>query len=273
MFTYRGRTALITGASSGIGEAFAHELARRGANLILVARSADKLERLAAELAARHGVRAEALPFDLGAEGAAEQVRQAVESRGQPVDILINNAGFGTHGQFETIAAARDHQQVMVNVTALVDLTHAFVPAMLARGGGAVINVASTVAFQPTPFMAVYGASKAFVTSFSAALAEEYRGRGLRVQALCPGATETGFFDVVGGDSVALGRKRTPQQVVATSLRALERDTGVILDGPLNTLLAVVAKRLSFRLGARLAAGFTRPPAARARPDAANSAH
>jgi uncharacterized protein len=257
MNRYQGKTALVTGASSGIGEAFARELARRGMHLILVARSADRLSEIAAELRARHGVTVTVLPTDLGEEHAAERLRHEVEQRGLHVDMLVNNAGFATHGPFEEVGSTRDHQQVMVNVTALVDLTHAFVPAMLERGGD-VINVASTVAYQPTPYMAVYGASKAFVTSFSAALAEEYRGRGLRVLALCPGATATGFFDVVGTDAIAMGRMRSSEQVVATALRALERGKSVVIDGAINTLLAVVAKRLPFALGARLAAGVTR---------------
>lgn len=256
---YQGKTALVTGASSGIGEAFARELARRGMHLILVARSADRLNEIAAELRARHGVTVTVLPTDLGAEHAAERLRREVEQRGFHVDMLVNNAGFATHGRFEEVSSARDHQQVMVNVVALVDLTHAFVPAMLKLGGGDVINVASTVAYQPTPYMAVYGASKAFVTSFSAALAEEYRGRGLRVLALCPGATATGFFEVAGTDSIAMGRMRTSEQVVTTALHALERGKSVVIDGVLNTLVAVVAKRLSFAVGARLAAGVTRP--------------
>lgn len=259
MNRYQGKTALVTGASSGIGEAFARELALRGMDLILVARSADRLSAIAAELRARHSVTVTVLPADLGEEHAAERLRGEVERRGLHVDMLVNNAGFATHGHFEEVGSTRDHQQVMVNVTALVDLTHAFVPAMLERGGGDVINVASTVAYQPTPYMAVYGASKAFVTSFSAALAEEYHGRGLRVLALCPGATVTGFFDVAGTDSIAMGRMRSSEQVVATALRALERGKSVVIDGALNTLVAVVAKRLSFALGARLAAGVTRP--------------
>lgn len=148
----------------------------------------------------------------------------------------------------------------MVNVTAVVDLAHAFVPQMLTRGGNVVINVASTLAYQPTPYMAVYGASKAFVTSFSVALAEEYRERGLRVLAICPGATATGFFDVLDGDAVAMGQKRTPEQAVSTALRALERDKSVVLDGSTATIaLALLAKRLSFGLSARLAVSVTRP--------------
>lgn len=260
MVHYQGKTALVTGASSGIGAAFARELAKRGANLILVARSANQLQALADELSAQHKIRADALPFDLGVENVAQALQQAVEQRGLIVDLLINNAGFATHGRFEELASGRDHQQVMVNVTALVDLTHAFVPQMLRQSGGAVINVASTVAYQPTPYMAVYGASKAFVTSFSVALAEEYRGRGLRVLAICPGATATGFFDVLGGDEVAMGQKRTPEQVVRTALRALERGKSVVLDGSPTTIgLALLAKRLSFGLSAQLAASVTRP--------------
>lgn len=259
MIRYQGGTALVTGASSGIGEAFARELAARGMGLILVARSADRLAQIAGELSDRHSVPTAALPADLGAEGAAERIRQEVERRGLRVDLLVNNAGFATHGRFDEIDPAREREEITVNVTALVDMSHAFVPAMLARGGGAVINVASTVAYQPTPYMAVYGATKAFVTSFSAALAEEYRGRGLRVLALCPGATATNFFAVAGNDTMAFGRMRSPAQVVATGLRALERGQSVVIDGPLNTLASVIARRLPFALGARAAALVTRP--------------
>ncbi|NJM08768.1 SDR family oxidoreductase [Candidatus Gracilibacteria bacterium] len=254
---YQGKTVLVTGASSGIGAAFARELASRGMHLILVARSVDRLNTLAAELGERHCTQVTVLPADLSAEHAAANVYAEVARRGLHVDMLINNAGFANHGNFEAISTVRDHQQIMVNVAALVELTHLFVPAMLDAGGGAVINIASTVAFQPVPFMAVYGASKAFVTSFSAALAQEYRSRGLRVLALCPGATATGFFDVVGTDAIALGRKRSPEQVVSSGLRALERGRSVVIDGPVNTLVAVVAKRLPFGLAARLAARIT----------------
>ncbi len=258
MSEYKGKTALITGASSGIGAAFARELARRGMQLILVARSADRLRQLADELGAQYGVRVEVLPLDLGTDHAAERVRAEVERRGLAVDLLINNAGFATHGPFEELSAIRDHEQVTLNVTALVDLTHAFVPQLLARRG-AVINLASTVAFQPTPYMAVYGATKAFVTSFSVALAEEYRGRGLRVLALCPGATDTAFFDVVGSDSMAVGRKRSSKQVVATALRALKCGQSVVVDGTFNALLANLGKLAPFALAARVAAFITRP--------------
>jgi short-subunit dehydrogenase len=133
MNRYQGKTALVTGASSGIGEAFARKLASQGMHLILVARSVDKLQQLADQLSAKHSIHVTVLPFDLGTEGAAEQIGAAVAQRGLQVDMLINNAGFATHGRFEEQATARDHQQVMVNVTALVDLTHVFIPGMLAR--------------------------------------------------------------------------------------------------------------------------------------------
>jgi short-subunit dehydrogenase len=259
MTIYKGATALVTGASSGIGEVFARELARRGMDLILVARGADRLGEIAGELSAQHGVRVEVLPSDLSEPGAAQQVYQEVERRGLAVHMLINNAGFGTHGRFEELDPEREQQEIRLNIGALVDLTHAFVPPMLARGGGAVINIASLAAYQPIPYMAVYGATKAFVVSFSAALAEEYRGRGLRVLALCPGATATNFFNVAGGGPVAAGGMRTSEQVVATGLRALERGQSVVLDGLLNTLLGAAGKWAPFWLSARIAARLAAP--------------
>jgi len=255
-YTYKGKTALVTGASSGIGEAFARELAARGMDLVLVARSEDKLRTLAAELARGHGIRADVVAADLGREGAAERLHEEVKGRGMRVDMLVNNAGFGTHGPFETLSPDRDHAEVMLNVTAVVDLSHAFLPAMAERGDGAVINVGSTAGFQPLPYMAVYGATKAFVLSFSEALWAEYRGRGMRVLALCPGATETPFFGVVGAEEASVGRRRTPQQVVATGLRALERGRGSAIDGAFNYWLAqtprLAPRGLTALIGKRL---------------------
>ena len=188
MFTYQGKTALITGASSGIGRAFAYALARRGMSVVLCCtlRGASYAP-LAGELSERHGIRTEVIPVDLSQEDAIRQVQLEVQQRGIVIDLLVNNAGFATNGYFETLSPERDHDQVMVDVMAVVDLTHAFVPTLLERSpGAAIINVASTAGFQPLPYMAIYGASKAFVLSFSQALAEEYRKRGLRVLALCP---------------------------------------------------------------------------------------
>ncbi|HET8847021.1 MAG TPA: SDR family oxidoreductase [Ktedonobacteraceae bacterium] len=263
MFTYQGKTALITGASSGIGYAFAHALAQRGMSVILVARSETRLRDLATQLTERYQVRAEVICADLGKEGAAGLLQQEVKSRGLAIDLLVNNAGFATNGSFEDLPAERDHEQVMVDVTAVVDITHAFMPMLLERSpGSAIINVGSTASFQPLPYMAVYGASKAFVLSFSQALAEEYRTRGLRVLALCPGATETPFF-TVAGESAAVGRKRTPEQVIATGLRALEKGRSVVVDGPSNAFLAQLVRFFPRSLVVRMAGQSVRPASTR----------
>src|SRR5579883_589429 len=258
MFTYQGKTALITGASSGIGSTFAYALAERKMNVVLVARSEERLRALATELEQKHGIVATVIAADLGQEYAARSLQQEVERRGIVVDLLVNNAGFANNGFFESITLERDHQQVMVDVATVVDMAHAFIPAMLKRGEGAVINVASTAAFQPLPYMAVYGASKAFVLSFSQALSEEYRARGLRVLALCPGPTDTPFFDIAG-ESASFGRKRRPEQVVVTGLRALERGRSVVVDGFTNALLAQLARFSPRQLVVRGAAKNARP--------------
>lgn len=259
MFTYQEKTALITGASSGIGRAFAEALARRGMSIILVARSQERLRDLATDLATRYSIRAEVIPADLSQREAIQQIQQEVQRLGLGVDLLVNNAGFATHGSFEQLSSGRDHEQVMVDVVAVVDLTHAFIPALLEHAPGTgIINVASTAGFQPLPSMAVYGASKAFVLSFSQALAEEYRTRGLRVLALCPGPTETAFFEVAG-EGAAVGRKRTAEQVVATALRALERGNSVVIDGFSNALLANLARFFPRQFVARMAGRALRP--------------
>ena len=257
MFEYRGRTALVTGASSGIGTAFVQALAARGMNVILVARSADRLRQIAAETAAKHDIRVEVIVADLSEAAAVVAVRSEVEQRGLAVDLLVNNAGFGTLGHFENISPKREHDEIMVNVAAVVGLTHAFVPGMLTRGGGAVINVASTAAFQPLPFMAVYGATKAFLVSFSYALAEEYRDRNIRIVALCPGPTDTKFFEMA--KEAAVGRLRTADQVVATGLRALEKGRTFAVDGMGNRVTGFLARMLPASFTAKMAGRVIRP--------------
>ena len=269
MFLYQGKTALITGASGGIGAAFARALAARGANVILVARSEDRLRAPGEELARDHGVRAEVVAADLTRPGAAGELRAAVAARGLMVDLLVNNAGFGTYGRFGTLAPEREHDEVALNVAAMVDLTHLFLPAMLERGDGGVINLASTSAFQPLPYMAVYGATKAFVLSFSEALWAECRGRGVRVLALCPGPTATGFFAVVGSEDGAVGQTRTAAQAVATGLRALERGRPSVVDGWANYLRAQTPRLAPRGLVARIGERITRPRRAAPRPDPA----
>jgi short-subunit dehydrogenase len=237
-----GQTALITGASGGIGEAFARQLAAQGMHLILVARSEDKLQALASEIRQRNGVNVAVIAADLGQADAAGTIYAETQRRGITVDMLINNAGFSTNGVFETIPAAQDHQQVMVNVAAVVNLTHTFIPGMLAQGRGVVINVASTTSFYPLPEQAVYAASKAFVLSFSESLWEEYRRRGIKVLALCPGATATAFFDAMGRDVKM--KKHTPDAVVRTALQALADNRHFVIPGLRNRFESAILPRL-----------------------------
>ncbi|NRQ37715.1 SDR family oxidoreductase [Nonomuraea sp. NN258] len=253
------RTALITGASSGLGAEFAAQLAAGGHDVILVARSGDRLTALAERLTAEHGVRAHVLVQDLAQPDAARRVAGQVTARGLSVDLLVNNAGFGTCGRFEEIPAERDHDQLMVNVVALVDLTHELLPAMLRRGRGAVINVASNAGFQPSPYFAVYGAAKSFVLNFGLALRQEYRRRGIRVLTLCPGPVETAFFDTIGTRNAAVtGSMTTPEPVVRAALRALERDRGYVAPGFGNALAAHLTPRRPRTLVAAIAERITR---------------
>jgi short-subunit dehydrogenase len=254
--------ALVTGASSGIGEAFARALAVRGEDLVLVARSGGKLQALAEELAARHHVRADVVAADLADPSAPGAIVAELAARGIQIGTLINNAGFGTHGRFDQLDGARERDEVLVNVYAPVALAHALLPAMLARKRGAIVNVASTAAFQPVPYMATYGATKAFVLSFSEALAEEVRAHGVKVVALCPGQTSTAFFE--GIDEARVGKARTSEQVVATALRALDRGQVVAIDGPANYLLANAGRFAPRRVTAAIAARMQKPKDLRA---------
>ena len=244
MIDYRGSTVLITGASSGLGAEFAEQLAARGANLIIVARRIDRLEALKIELEAKYAVTATVIAADLAAAGAASTLASKVRKLKLPVHSLINNAGFGSHNPFEDEDADRIREEVAVNVAALVDLTKAFYPELLQHGSGVLVNVASTAAFQPVPRMAVYGATKAFVLSFTEALWYEARPSGLKVIALCPGATGTEFFDVAGPEARS-GRMQTATTVVRTALRALDRRNPppTIVSGFTN-VAATIAERV-----------------------------
>ncbi|MEM8545515.1 MAG: SDR family oxidoreductase [Cyanobacteria bacterium P01_H01_bin.119] len=236
-----GKTALITGASSGIGAEFAQALARLGMNLILVARSADKLQALSQDLQQHYGIQADSISVDLSREHSGRYVYEEVQQRHLSVDMLINNAGFSTHGNFETIPADRDHQQIMLNTVSLVDLTHAFIPNMLSKGEGTIINIGSTTSFYPLPYQAVYGATKAFVLSFSEALWAEYQGKGIKVLAICPGATETAFFDAMGSHLTT--HKHSPQEVVRIGLSALTQNRHYVVPGFRNTFESNILPR------------------------------
>ena len=244
---YRGATALVTGASSGIGAVFAERLAAAGAGLVLVARRKDVLEHLAEGLRARHRVTVEVIPADLDDPGAAAQVCHALDERGVLIDVLINNAGFGLHGDLAEADLDRTLGMIRVNCLAVVDLTARLLPGMRSRRRGAVVNVASTAAFQPLPHMAVYGASKAFVLSFSEALSVEVKGDGVRVLALCPGATATEFFSVAG-ESAQVGAQQSADEVVDVALRGLGRGRPSVIPGVRNALLALTPRLLPRRV-------------------------
>src|SRR5438046_2540429 len=193
-------TALVTGASSGIGTAFARRLAADGNDLVLVARNEARLKTLADELHTNHGAEADVLPADLTEPESLGTVEARVADPGAPIELLVNNAGYGTFGRFAELPVAVEDGLVRLNILALVRLTRAALPPMIARGGGAILNVSSVAGFQPGPYEASYAASKAFVTSFTEAVHEEVRGTGVRVMVLCPGFTRTEFQDRAGLD-------------------------------------------------------------------------
>lgn len=258
-FDFHGKTALVTGASSGIGRAFAYALAKRGARLLLVARSRDKLHDLAAELRRDYACDADFLTVDLSTADAVHTIDCHLKVTGKVVDVLVNNAGFAAYGRFETIPWTRQRDEVLVNCMAAIELTLLLLPGMQARSAGAVINVASTAAFQPDPYMAVYGATKAFLLSFSEAVWAENRHRGIRVVALCPGATQTAFFDVVGAQEAAVGTPMPVASVVEDALWALDRNRSHRIVGTRNRLLANLQRLLSRETSARLVEKILRP--------------
>jgi short-subunit dehydrogenase len=239
-FDFAGTTSLVTGASSGLGAEFARQLAARRSDLVLVARSADRLDTLAGELRARHRVTVTTLPADLSL--ADEVSRVAEHAVVTQVGVLVNNAGFGTYGSFAGLDAGREHAEVMVNAVAGVDLAHAMLPGMLARRSGGIITVASSIAFQPAPRQAVYGATKAFALAFSEALWAETRGSGVRILALCPGPVATGYFASLGDEaatsSVIYRRTASPADVVRAGLHAFDRDAMTVVPGLRTRFLA-----------------------------------
>lgn len=227
--------AVVTGGSSGLGIAFAERLAAEGADIWLAARSEDKLRGVAEGLESRFGVATRVSVVDLSDGGARADF--IGEVRAAQVSHLVNNAGFAQLGDFAESDPARTTQMLELNVVALTELTHAVLPWMLARGRGAIINVASTAAFQPTPSMSAYAASKAYVLRLTAALWEELKGTGVRAIASCPGPTETEFWTAAGNDSV-MTRRRTPEQVVDVTFRALKKNRPFVVDGAANRVMA-----------------------------------
>jgi short-subunit dehydrogenase len=236
----RKMTALVTGASGGIGEELARLFAADGHDLVLVARSRDKLARLAAELEAKHGVAAHVLASDLARAESPQEIFDQLRGGGVEVDALVNNAGFGSYGLFAETDPESELDLLRVNVVALTHLTKLFLPGMLARRRGYVMQVASTAAFQPGPLMAVYYASKAYVLSLSEALANECAGTGVVVSALCPGPTETGFVAAAGMEQSKLFDRgaMTARDVAAEGYRGLLAGKAVVIPGFRNSLVA-----------------------------------
>ena len=248
VFDPMGTIALVTGASSGLGEQFAQALAQRGADLVLVARREERLAALAAELTRKFGTVCTVIPLDLSRPDATARLVADLDARGIRISTLVNNAGFGNHGRFADLDPGRIQDEIQVNVSSLVALTRAFLPALLADGRGALVNVASTAAFQPIPRMAVYGATKAFVLSFTEAIAWESRHSGLKVLALGPGPTATEFIDVAQNGDAIFGRLESAERVVDTAFRALDRRrTPASIVSGIQNLAQTVALRLAPR--------------------------
>jgi uncharacterized protein len=245
--TANRKTALITGASGGIGEALARTLAQHGYNLILVARTMSKLEALGAELIAKNGVEAVSIASDLSAFDASEKLIADLETRGLNVDVLVNNAGFGEYGEFATGDPIKQQQMISLNILTLTMLTRHVLPKMLERKFGRVMNVASTAAFMPGPLMSVYYASKAYVLSFSEALSEELLGSGVTVTALCPGPTESDFQARAAMEDSKLFKGKTlmtSREVAEQGVAALERGQRVIIPGLMNQIQAQASRFL-----------------------------
>jgi short-subunit dehydrogenase len=242
---HRGTWALVTGASSGIGEEFARKLAERGANLVLAARSGERLERLAGDLTRVNGVEVRPIAVDLAEPRGPALLLDAISATGVFVELVVNNAGFGSAGPFVSLDASREAAMVSLNCGALVSLTRGLLDAMVRAGRGGVINVASTAAFQPVPYMATYGASKAFVVSFTLALASELHRTGVRAMALCPGPVRTGFQESAGfsGSANPLA-ELTAAQTVERGLAAYERKKTLCVTGFVNGVQVGAAKLL-----------------------------
>jgi short-subunit dehydrogenase len=257
VFDYNGSTALVTGASKGLGAAFAEALARRGMNLVLVARSTNELNVLSGRLDSKYKIQSTVLSIDLANPSSPHRIAEELERRSIHVDLLVNNAGFGLSGKLLSHDFRQKQAEVEVNIRALVALTHHFGKAMAARGKGGIINVASNASFQPVPYMATYAATKAFVLHFSEAIRHELAGSGVQVMATCPGPTATSFFE---GTSTHVSPKDmdSPESVVKKTLKAFDQERAVAYPGRRSVRLTSLLPRLLPRtLVARIAGNAT----------------
>ncbi|MBN1438508.1 MAG: SDR family oxidoreductase [Anaerolineales bacterium] len=256
----QGKTALVTGASSGLGADFARELADRGCNLILAARRADKLEALRDEIRGRNGVRAETAVTDLSAPDAPQELYDRIRSENLTVDVLVNNAGYALYGEFRSADWAVCRRMLELDVVALTHLTRLFAADMAERRFGYILKVASNGAFQPTPLYAAYCAAKSYVLYFGEALHHELRPHGVGVTVLCPGPTRTEFFEVAG-QSLTLYQRLTMMNspdVARIGIRAMLRKRSCVVAGPLNAAVAGLAPLLPRQFMAGMAARLMR---------------
>jgi len=253
-----GLTALITGASAGLGRDFARLFAADGHDLVLVARRRDRLDDLAAELEHAHGIKAHVLPTDLGQPTTPQEISDHLQANGIEIEFLVNNAGFGSSGAFAELDTRREIEMITVNVSALTYLTRLLLPAMLARGHGRILNIGSTAGFQAGPFMATYYATKAYVNHFSEALAHELAGTGVTVTVSCPGATATEFGAIAGNDKSQLfaGGAATSEEVAREAYQAMMKGKRMIVHGARNRLLVqalrVAPRRVVHGISAKL---------------------
>jgi short-subunit dehydrogenase len=253
--------ALITGASKGLGKHFARALAARKQNVILVARSKDKLEALASELRNAHGILAESLEFDLASPGAGLQLAQKLRDHDFQVEWLVNNAGFGERGEFLDLSLERQLQMIHLHNTAVVELTYQLLPAMIEAGRGGIINVSSLAGFQPVPYAAMYSATKSFLTTFSMALREELRPTGVKVVTVCPGRLRADPEDTeaqVKREKVPGGEQRH-EDVVRETLKKLDSGGGLVIPGRLNRLTVRGQRLMSLNAVPKIVARLSKP--------------
>lgn len=258
--TLQGKTALITGASSGIGAEFARQLAERGCNLILVARRADRLDQLKGELAKTSNVSIETVAIDLSNTNAPQKLHDQLKAAGKTVDLLINNAGLGLYGEFKDTDWESMRRMLEIDIVALTHLTRLFIPDMVARGSGYILLIGSTGSFQPTPTYAAYSAAKSYVLNLGEALHYELRNTGVKCTVLCPGVTRTEFFEVAGQSLTAYQRSTIMESadVVRVGIKALLRGRSSVVAGGINALFAWGTRLLSRQALAAITNQFMR---------------
>ena len=254
--------ALITGASRGLGRCFARTLAARKQNLVLVARSGEKLDALARALQTTHGIQVESIPLDLAQAGAGQRLADELTARGLRVELLVNNAGFGDQGRFLQLALERQLQAINLQNATVVELTHRLLPAMIERKQGGIITISSMAGFQPIPFASVYSATKAFLTTFSLALEAEVTRFGVRVVTVCPGRLQISPEDAENSDERKKfpGGEQTHEEVVSEALRAFDRGGGLVIPGAINKFAAFAERFVPRSKVARLIKKLSKPP-------------